>query len=175
MGLIRSLPFIADRRQEGIAQMNLAADSSRYSGLPASAGLAWIYLDCKDYAGALELLNGLISKGYTGRQVLWPMGLVHFRQGQARGTIEIFTEIKESLERQGSQNGYNLGLCDYFIAVGNYWQGNYFEALKNFNSLLSRQVNKDVGKRLDNRYDSANKYKDRIKKIIARRSKNSQN
>ena len=171
MGFLRSLPFIPDRREEGIAQMKLAIDSSLYSAMPAATGLAWIYINRREYRPAMKILNKLVEDGYNGRQILWPMGIAQFRQGRAGRTIEIFSDIRASLERRGHQNGYNLGLCDYFIGVANFWQGNFFEALKNFNSLLDRPVSKDVAKRLKKRYEQTEKYKDRIRKIVAERSK----
>ena len=170
MGFLRSLPFIPDKREEGIAQMKLAIDSSRYSSMPAATGLAWIYINRREYSAALKILNKLVQDGYGGRQILWPMGIAQFRQGRSSRTIEIFTDIRASLERQGNQNGYNLGLCDYFIGVANFWRGDFFESLKNFNSLLDRPVRKDVADRLKENYDRAEKYKDRIKKIIAQRN-----
>lgn len=169
IGFARNLPFIADRREEGIRQIQLAADSSRYSVLPAINGLAWIYINQKDYRKAIRLMNDLMNKGYRGRQVLWPKGIASFKTGHSKGVIASFTAIKKGLERQGNQNYYNIGLCNYYIGVAHYWRGEYTEALFYLNALLDKEVDKDVAKRLKKKYKKANEYKKKIKEIIAAR------
>ncbi len=168
MGLIRSLPFISDKREEGIYQVQLARDSSRYSSLPAATSLAMIYLDKKDYKKSLDILNNLMSKGYRGRQVLWPKGMAAFKIGHSEGVIASFKSIKKGLERKGNQNYYNIGLCNYYLGIAYYWRGEYIDALKHFNALLDQTVEKDISNRLKKKYDRAEDYKEKIKDKVAR-------
>jgi len=170
MGFIRSLPFIADKRELGIDQMKLAMDSSRYSSEAAALGLAWIYIDRKEYGEARKITNNLINRGLTGRQTLWPRGIAEFLHGNARGTVYTFSQILEGLKRKGNQNYYNISLCEYYIGLAHYWLGDYTTALNYFDTLLEREVDKKVKKRLKSKYEAAEKYKDKItQKIEARR------
>jgi tetratricopeptide (TPR) repeat protein len=170
MGFFRSLPFIPDNRDEGIAQITLAMDSSQYSSLPAASGLAWIHYNRKEYDKTIELMANLEKQGIHGRQILWPKGLAYFKTSNAGGTIETFTRIKESLERKGNQNYYNIGLCDYYIGLAYYWRGDYTAALKHLNDLLNREVDSEIAKRLKDKYKSAENYKKKIKKAVAKKT-----
>lgn len=171
MGILRILPFISDKREEGIRQVQLAMDSARYTALPGAAGMAWIYYHKKDYNRAVRLVDAIKAKGYTGRQLLWPKGLAHFKRGYARGTIETFETIREGLERKGNQNYYNIGLCDYYMGLAYFWMGDYDIALAYLNTLLERKVDEEVGKRLKKNYKAAEKYIKKIEKAAAERKK----
>jgi tetratricopeptide (TPR) repeat protein len=172
MGFITSLPFIPDRREEGITQITLAMDSSLYGSLPAATGLAWIYYNRKEYSRTAELMNDLEKRGIHGRQILWPKGLAFFKSGSAGGTIETFARIKDGLERKGNQNYYNIGLCNYYLGLSHYWRREYTSALGYFNELLNQQVDSDVAKRLKDKYKAAENYKKKIKKAVAEKSAN---
>ena len=174
LGIARKLPFIPDRREEGIRQIKLAIDSSRYSSLPAQTGLAWIYYNKKEYRKALHLMNDLMNRGYRGRQVLWPRGLAYFKIGNSKGVIACFSKIKDGLELQGNQNYYNIGLCNYYLGLAHYWSGKYATSLSYLNALLDQPVDKDVAKRLKQKYDRAEHYKDIIKDAVAERAKRRQ-
>lgn len=162
MGFIRSLPFISDKRDLGIEQMTLAMDSSRYSSQAAALGLAWIYIDRKEYNEAIKITNKVLKQGLAGRQTLWPRGIAEFLRGNAPGTIDNFTQIQSGLERKGNQNFYNISLCEYYIGTAHYWLGDYTSALNYFDTMLARQVEKSVRKRLKNKYDAAEEYKEKI-------------
>ncbi len=169
MGFATSLPFIPDRREEGIEQVKVSIEKSKYSSLPATTGLAWIYFNAKEYRKAIRLMHDLMNRGYRGRQVLWPKGLAAFKIGHSEGVISSFTTIKEGLERKGNQNYYRIGLCDYYLGVAYYWRGEYVKALYHLNALLDREVDKDIAKRLGKKYDKADEYKDKIKKAVAKK------
>ena len=171
MGIFRTLPFIPDKRELGIKQIALAMDSARYSSNAAAMGLAWIYIDRKEYNKVIAITNKLIDKGFTGRQILWPRGIAEFKRGYAGGTIENFSLILDGLERLGGQNHFNIGLCEYYLGLGHTWKGNYETALSYFNSLLDLEVDNKVKKRLKKKYKAARKQKDKIKERIAARMK----
>jgi tetratricopeptide (TPR) repeat protein len=171
MGFLRSLPFIPDKRELGIQQIFLAKDSSRYASTAAALGLAWIYIDRKEYRKAIAITDHLLEQKLTGRQILWPKGVAYFKMGYASGTIEVFSEILDSLSGLEGQNYYNIGLCEYYIGLANYWKGNDRTALKYLNSFLDREVDKKVKKRLSKKYKAAKKYKKKIKERIAEKSK----
>jgi len=166
IGFIRSLPFIADNRDLGIEQITLAMDSSRYSSQAAALGLAWIYIDRKEYNKAIYITNEVLKHGPIGRQALWPRGIAEFLRGNAPGTIDNFTQIMAGLERKGNQNYYNISLCEYYIGMAHYWMGDYTSALNYFDTMLARQVDKSVRKRLKNKYEAAEKYKEKIARKI---------
>ena len=171
MGILRMLPFIPDKREEGIRQIQLAIDSSKYSALPAAAGMAWVYYHRKDYNRAVRLMDELQAAGIKGRQVLWPKGLSQFKRGHARGTVETFGLIRDGLLLKGNQNFYNIGLCDYYTGLGHFWKGDYETALAFLNQMLDRQVEGDVSGRLEKNYKAAKEYKEKIKKAIAEKRK----
>jgi len=167
MGFITTLPFIPDKRKEGLSQIQLAADSSRYLRVPAALELAWAYIHKKEYEHAIVITDALLNRGIKGRQVLWAKGMAQFKYEDAAGTIETFTLIMNGLERQGNQNYYNIGMCNYYIGQACYWQNDYTKALAHFNALLNQPVDRETAKRLKDTYEDAERYKKKIRKAVA--------
>ena len=166
MGIIRKLPFIADRREQGIEELKLAVEKSLFSSSAAAAGLAWVYLDSKDYRKAIEITDWMISQGYSGRQVLWPRAIAYFKMANANGTIKNFTLIRDGLLRKGDQNYQNLVICGYCLGRAYYWKGDLKTSLEYFDEILGYELSSDVAKKVDKKLKDARKYKSKIEKKI---------
>ncbi|MCD6163395.1 MAG: hypothetical protein J7K40_13425 [candidate division Zixibacteria bacterium] len=171
LGIIRNLPFISDRREQGIEELKLAIEKSRLSSTAAALGLSWIYIDRKEYRQAAALTDSLIKQGIDGRTVLWPNAIANFKRGDARRTIEKFTLIREGLIRKGGQNYYNLILAGYCLGVAHYWQRENGKALEYFNEILDYEVSKEVAKRVSKKLKKAQDYREKI--LNSRRIPNS--
>jgi len=168
MGIMRSLPFISDRRQQGIKEVRLAMEKGRYTSIPAALGLCWIYIDRDEYDKTFTIVNRLLNEGITGRQLLWPRAIAAFRQHRAAETIRYFELIKEGLLQKGNQNYYNISICDFCLGLAHYWRGDDVSALKYFNDVLDRDYEPAVANRLGEKFKAAEDYKKKIKKRVAK-------
>jgi tetratricopeptide (TPR) repeat protein len=162
LGILRSLPFIADQRRQGIEELTLALKKSRYSGITAALSLGWIYIDRKEYDKAKTLSDSLISVGISGRQILWLKATACFSLSDAEGTIAAFETIKEGLLRKGRQNYYNLITCGYYLGLANYINGHRQAALKHFDEILGYKPSLYIAKRSAKKLESARGYQKKI-------------
>jgi len=162
LGIIRKLPFVADTREQGIEELKLAIENSRLSSTAAALGLAWIYIHRKEYRKTIEITDRLIDEGLVGRQVLWPKAIAEFNRGNARGTIENFTLIRDGLIRKGNQNYQNLVICGYCLGKAHYWKGDYRKATEYFDEILSYELSPEVAQKVSKKLGDAKKYKKKI-------------
>jgi len=173
IGIIRKLPFVADTREQGIEELKLAVENSHLSSTAAALGLAWVYIDRKDYQKTIEVTDRLIDEGLTGRQVLWPKAIAEFNKGNARGTIENFTLIRDGLIRKGNQNYQNLVICNYCLGKAHYWKGDYRKAMEYFDEILSYELSPKVAKKVSKKLKDTKKYKKKITERIRKASEKS--
>lgn len=166
LGIIRKLPFISDKREQGIEELKLAIEKSQLSSTAAALGLSWVYIDQKNYRLAVALTDSLINHGIDGRAVLWPNAIAEFKRGNARGTIEKFTLIREGLIRKGNQNYYNLILTGYCLGLAHYWKRENGKALEYFNEILGYELSKEVAKRASKKLKKAQNYREKILKKL---------
>jgi len=164
LGILRKLPFISDKRQQGIDELKKAMEKSRYSSTAAAIGLGWIYINRKEYPKAIAIADELIARGNGGRQTLWLRAIANFNRGNINGIIRDFTLIREGLVRKGNQNYYNLIICNYCLGVAYYLKGDDKTALDYFNEMLSWELSSEIAKRAAKKLKSARKYKKRIAK-----------
>lgn len=162
LGILRKLPFIPDKRQQGIDELKKAMEKSRYSSTAAAIGLGWIYIDCKEYHKAVAVADQLIARGEDGRQTLWIRAVANFNRGNISGTIKDFNQIKEGLLKKGNQNYYNLVICGYCLGVAHYLKGDNETALGYFDEILNYDLSTEIEKMAAKKLKSAEKYKKKI-------------
>lgn len=162
LGILRKLPFIPDKRQQGIDELKEAMEKSHYSSTAAAIGLGWIYIDRKEYHKAIAVANQLVARGDDGRQTLWLRAVANFNKGNIAGIIRDFTLIRDGLIRKGNQNYYNLIICNYCLGVAYYLKGDNNTALDYFNEMLSWELSSEIAKRAAKKLKSVKKYKEKI-------------
>jgi tetratricopeptide (TPR) repeat protein len=162
LGILRSLPFVADQRKQGISELQTAIEFGKYSNVAAAISLGWIYYDQKEYEKARLIVDSLILGGTNGRQVQWLKATICHSQGDSRGMIDAFESIKEGLIKKGHQNYYNLVTCGYYLGLANYIEGNKQKALSHFEEILSYKLSSYVEKRAASKLQSARNYRNKI-------------
>lgn len=162
LGILRKLPFISDRRQQGIHELKQAIEKSRYSSTAAAIGLGWIYIDLKEYSKAAAIANRLIAQGQDGRQILWLRAIANFNKGNIAGTIDDFNRLRDSLLRKGNQNYYNLIICGYCLGVAYYLKGESNTALSYFDEILGYDITPEIAKKAKKKLKAAKKYRRKI-------------
>ncbi len=144
---INWLPFVGDRKDDGVEELQLAVDSSLFSNDLALNSLIWIHLERKDPQSALACAETLHSKYPDSRLVKWGMAFSNYAAGKFAAALEYFGEIIGSLESDSTQNYFNLIECRYH-------RGKIFQSVKDtsaaqkeFEQLLSYPAGEDVKKR----------------------------
>lgn len=162
LGILRSLPFVADQRNQGIAELQKAAAYGKYGNLSAALSLGWIYFSQKKYDSAGQLIDSLIAAGQNGRQVQWLKATICQARSDADGMIAAFETIQDGLTKKGNQNNYNLVICGYYLGQAYYIKGDQLKALEYFNKILAYTLSPAVEKRVSAKLESARNYRQKI-------------
>lgn len=112
---INWLPFVKDRKNEGVNELQLAVDSSFFSGTMAQNSLVWIHYDRGEPTKALELAQDLHDRYPASRMALWGLAFAAYSSRQYRLAISCFGEITGQLESMNT-NYFNLIECRYHRA-----------------------------------------------------------
>jgi tetratricopeptide (TPR) repeat protein len=162
LGILRSLPFVADQREQGIIELKKARSFGKYSKVTAALSLGWIYFDRKEYEKADSLVDSLIASGMTGRQIQWLKASICHSISDADGMIAAFSSIQDGLIKKGHQNNYNLVTCGYYLGLAYYINGEKQAALANFDKALAYNLSPFVEKRLSDKLKSARNYREKL-------------
>jgi tetratricopeptide (TPR) repeat protein len=146
------LPFLPDKREQGLRELRLAADSSLFSGKPALTGLAWAYIHKKRMGRAVRIGIDMYNVTGGGRNSLWILGGAYWRMGNLPLAAQYYGELLKSFQSTGNQNYYNIVLCRYRRGVSLHGMGKDEEARSEFETILSYEVSRDIKKRLDKIY-----------------------
>ena len=145
--LRKLFPFLSDNRQEGLAELKLAMDSSYISSKAAAVGYGWALLNEKRYSGALKIAQHLNETTGGGRNALWLLGGIYWSNGNLRKAAENYARLIESLERAEDQNYYNLIFCRYRRGVCLFGLQKYNEAEQEFKTLQSYMTSDKIKER----------------------------
>ena len=110
---INWLPFVGDRKDDGVSELQLAVDSSLFSNDLARNSLIWIQLERKEPQLALENARRLSAKFPQSRLIKWGMAFSCYAAGRMHEAVNYFGEIIVSLESDSTQNYFNLIECRY--------------------------------------------------------------
>ncbi|UCG62247.1 MAG: hypothetical protein JSV52_02875 [Candidatus Zixiibacteriota bacterium] len=110
-GLFRTLGFIRDEREKGIAEMKIAADSSVLSRETARKTLVTILADFKQYDSAIVYAENMLAQYPNGRSFLWGISWSHYHKGDYSQSCEYFKKLRLILA-ENPGNYYKLIACD---------------------------------------------------------------
>ncbi|MDF1544201.1 MAG: hypothetical protein P1R58_03760 [bacterium] len=113
-GLLKKVGLFDDDREQGLKELTLAIDSSRFSSEPARNALISIYLDQKEYDSALAICSTMLERYPNGTIFLWPRGVAYHESGQPEKCAELFGQLREHYSKQPG-NYFNMVECDYMI------------------------------------------------------------
>ena len=131
------LPFVGDRREEGIAELKLAQEKAVYSQDAAANGLIWIYINEKKFDQAISLAEKMQNKYPQGKSFLWALATAYYEKFDWKDALLSYQEIarkiqlefppkteseqndpvySERSESKNLKNYYNLVECKFHIA-----------------------------------------------------------
>jgi len=115
-GLLRWMGLISDEKERGIAELNLAADSSLLFRDAARQAMIWVWLDQGHHDSAMAEARRSHEKYPEGNLFLWPLAEAQFQQRQYSAAIETYRKLRERILRDPG-NYYNLVSVDYQLAL----------------------------------------------------------
>jgi tetratricopeptide (TPR) repeat protein len=123
------LPFLGDKRDEGIGEMKLAFEKAIFSQDAAANGLIWIYIHEKNFDQAIELAERMQNKYPGGKSFLWAKATAYYEKFDWKNALFSYQEIagriqnnpddpvyNEQSETKNFSNYYNLIECKFHIA-----------------------------------------------------------
>lgn len=113
---INWLPLVPDRKDEGCAELQLAIDSSLFSGDLAANSLLWIDLDRGQFDEAYDIATWLHQKFPDSRLFTWGLAFSSYDSGHLHEALESFGRILDMIEHQDGQNNFNTIECRFHRA-----------------------------------------------------------
>jgi tetratricopeptide (TPR) repeat protein len=144
---INWLPLIADRKEEGLAELQLAIDSSLFSTDMAANSLLWIYLDWGRADDAYDVACRLQEKFPDSRLFNWGVAFAAYSSRRLPEALAAFGRILTMIEEQPGQNNFNTIECRFHRAVIFNRLGQKDNAMIELQKLLSYPVSDEVRKR----------------------------
>ncbi len=141
---INWIPLVPDRRDEGIAELQIAVDSSLFCNDVAANSLVWIYLHSGRAGKAYDIAAGLHSKFPDSRLFTWGMAFSSYYCGQLAESADYFGKILEMIENQPGQNNFNTVECRYHRAEIFHSLHQNDRALEELRILLGYPLSDDV-------------------------------
>ena len=126
--IFKWLPFIGDRREQGIAELRTAAARGRYTRELAQNGLVWVLIDYGKLDQALESAQALEKEYPANHAFHWGSADIFYRRGHWTAAAEAYERLLRLNEDAKPMNNYNRVFIKARLANCRYEQGRYAEA-----------------------------------------------
>jgi tetratricopeptide (TPR) repeat protein len=160
---INWLPFVPDRKEEAFKELQLAVDSSLFSGDLALNSLVWIHLNAGSPDQAFEIANRLHEKFPDSRLVTWGLAFSAYQCGQLEQAADYFGRILDAIEKQPGQNYYNTIECRYHRACIFRTMNENDKAVKELETLLSYPASDGIRDRQKEKLRRAREMMDQLR------------
>ena len=152
---INWLPLVPDRKDQGCAELQLAIDSSLFSGDLAANSLLWIYLDRGRLDEAHDIATRLHQKFPDSRLFTWGLAFSSYYSGDLREALESFGGILDMIEHQPGQNNFNTIECRFHRARIFQMLHEREKAITELRTLLSYPISEEIKDRQQEKLKAA--------------------
>ncbi|HTY08392.1 MAG TPA: tetratricopeptide repeat protein [Candidatus Edwardsbacteria bacterium] len=128
--IFRWLPFIGDKRDQGVAELALAAERGRYARVMAQNGMVWVCIDYGKYDRALAAALALEQEFPANHAFHWGAPEVYFRTGQWAKAAAGYRRLLQLVEDARPMNNYNRVAIKARLANCLYEGGSYADAYR---------------------------------------------
>jgi tetratricopeptide (TPR) repeat protein len=142
------LPFIGDRREQGVRELRTAVAQGRYTRVMAMNALMWILIDYGKLDGALEAARQLEQEYPANHAFHWGAAEVHYKRGQWGPAGEAYERLLRMNEDAKPMNNYNRVFIKARLAKCRYEQGRYGEAESLARDAITSPLTEDAARRL---------------------------
>ena len=159
------LPFVKDKRQQGIQMLRLASENSEISRDFALSSLMWVNLKEKSYKEALDLAFHFQNKYPQAKFPLWAEGFIYYEKFDWRNALQAFKKLFSRLQETQPFNHYNLIEVEFRMANCYYNLGKYNEARFLCEKILDYDLDKRTQQRQRQKIIETKKLLEKISKI----------
>jgi len=130
------LPFVPDRRDEGISLLRQCMQHGVYNQFAAMSSLVGIYNDAEDYEKSVTVANLALSKYPGNRIFLWGLATA-LERGQRPGEAKVaYQRLLTAITNDSRSNRYNELVCRLKILTMTMATNNHEEALAAMSEIL---------------------------------------
>jgi len=101
------MPFISDKRQEGIEMMYLAVEKGKYSRETAASSLAWVLIDADRFQEALEVVKQPLVKHPDSRFFLFANARTLYEVKRYEESLALYEKLFHSVRSAPVNNHFN--------------------------------------------------------------------
>ncbi|MBI4418876.1 MAG: hypothetical protein HY563_08865 [Ignavibacteriales bacterium] len=105
------LPFVSDRKVEGVRLLKLCAEKGIYNRMPAMSSLVTVYLDMAEYERAEEIARTALAEYPDNRIFLWGLATALERSGKHEDAVLAYSRLLAALVNDARPNPYNELVC----------------------------------------------------------------
>jgi tetratricopeptide (TPR) repeat protein len=164
------VPFVSDRRAEGISYVMAAARRGVYERGVAQNSLMLILIEEKRYDEAEAAANEMLEEVPNQRSFLWGLMTLYEQTGNAAQLKKIVPRLLASIISAPVVNYYNEAACRIKVAQYAYDDGNYPRTLDECAKVLAlKKVDAVSRKSLRKKYSMAEELMNNAKIKLARK------
>jgi tetratricopeptide (TPR) repeat protein len=105
------LPFVPDRREEGIAMLRRCMEEGTYNRFAAMSSLVGIYNDSREYGNSIEIANRALA-AYPGNRIfLWGLSTALERGQRPKEALAAYRRLLAAISLDERSNRYNELVC----------------------------------------------------------------
>lgn len=112
-GVLRSVGIVSDDRDQGIAELAMAAESSLVSREAAKDAMIWIRFDRKEYDSVITLCQERIALYPEGWHFYWPLAQAYYESRSYLKAEQTYAHLRFHYN-EAPGNYINLISCDYY-------------------------------------------------------------
>ncbi len=147
-GIVNWLPFVQDDRQQGIRELEIAADSARFSFDFAKDALIWVYIDTEKYEKAESLAVQMQQKYPEGKKFLWGLAQARVEAEKYDRALTAYERLlKKVTEDPNRANHYNEIEIRRRIAECADELGRYSEVVAHAKVVMALEIAPDIRNR----------------------------
>ena len=177
------LPFIGDKREEGIKEMKLAQKRSIFSRDVAANGLIWMYINEKMFDRAISLAQNMQNKYQEGKSFLWTLATAYYEKSDWTNALFLYREILGRIESQidaatssgndpkNPSNYFNWIECKFHIASCLFNLGKFEECILICEQIQNQQLDEKTKERQKDKLKRTKRLLEKSLKVIGRATK----
>lgn len=146
--IFKWLPFIGDRREQGVAELRQAAERGRFGRVMALNALVWVLIDYGRLDQALEAAQRLEREHPQNHAFHWGAAEVHYRRGQWAAAADGYEGIGRLNEEARPMNNYNRVYLKARLAKCRLEQGRRSEAAELAREAIALPLTEEQARRL---------------------------
>lgn len=167
MEFLAWLPFVGDKREEGIEFLFLCAERGEYNRFTAISSLLSIFLDSGEYERGVSLAREALRHYPANRIFLWSLATSLERLNDTTGALQIYGHLLESILGDQRENSYNELVCRLNMLKLRIDRFDRSQLRSDFDRLFTlrrRAFPEHIRKRAEDKFDEAESLREKLRR-----------